>query len=174
MEASAAVTPAAEALAALRLGAEDETDPPRGASAGERDGTSQCAGAPAAAEPALAPAAVAPGVVRTGAARAAAALTVESVLQLLDTPAEPRFDELTELLCTLCEGDAAFVTLVDCKGKRLFFKSAHLSPAAQGRLNKDDVPLLADIPCFCEHATATCAPLTVLNAVADEVRRCAL
>jgi signal transduction histidine kinase/CheY-like chemotaxis protein len=149
---ASAVAPA-DALAALRVApASEEPDVPRGTSLEEEELGTCC-------------------LVRTAAARAASSLSAESVLSLLDTPAEPRFDELTELVCTLCGGDAAFVSLVDAVGKRIFFKSAFLGPAAQGRLGPGDLPLFADVPCFCEHTATTCAPLTVLNAATDEAWR---
>jgi hypothetical protein len=81
---------------------------------------------------------------------------------LLDTPAEQRFDDLTALARSMCGGDAAFISLVDRRRRRLFFKSAQLlGAAAQERLVGSELPLPDGLPSFCERTTATCAPLTV-------------
>jgi hypothetical protein len=58
--------------------------------------------------------------VRAGHLTNASAEEMLNTFGLLDTPAEQRFDDLTALARSMCGGDAAFITLVDRRRRRLF------------------------------------------------------
>jgi signal transduction histidine kinase/ActR/RegA family two-component response regulator len=74
---------------------------------------------------------------------------------VLDTPAEPAFDDLTQLACRLCEVPIALVSLVD--HDRQWFKSCV-------GLDARETPRAV---AFCAHAIQREAPLIITDARAD-------
>jgi len=76
-------------------------------------------------------------------------------LNILDTPREPRFDRITELVADVFDVPMVFLTLVD--GDRQWFKSTH-------GINIDATPRG---PGFCAHAMLEPQPMVVPNAAMD-------
>lgn len=76
--------------------------------------------------------------------------------QILDTPAEQSFDNLTHLAAALFDAPTALVSLVDAD--RQWFKSAH-------GIDASETPRCIS---FCGHAILDHSPLTVLDAALDE------
>lgn len=76
-------------------------------------------------------------------------------LKILDTPREPRFDRLTELVADVFEVPMVFLTLVD--GDRQWFKSTY-------GINVETTP--RDVG-FCAHAMLEPAPMAVRDATED-------
>lgn len=76
-------------------------------------------------------------------------------LNILDTPREPRFDRITELVADVFDVPMVFLTLVD--GDRQWFKSTY-------GINVDATP--RDVG-FCAHAMLEPHPMVVPNATKD-------
>lgn len=76
-------------------------------------------------------------------------------LNILDTPREPRFDRITELVADVFNVPMVFVTLVD--GERQWFKSTY-------GINVDATPRAVG---FCAHAMLEPQPMVVPNASQD-------
>jgi GAF domain-containing protein len=76
-------------------------------------------------------------------------------LDVLDTPREPRFDRITELVADIFGVPMVFITLVD--GDRQWFKSIY-------GINVDATP--RDVG-FCAHAILEPRPMVVPNATKD-------
>jgi GAF domain-containing protein len=76
-------------------------------------------------------------------------------LNILDTPREPRFDNMTELVAEIFEVPMVFLTLVD--RDRQWYKSTY-------GINVESTP--RDIG-FCAHAIVECEAMVVPNAAED-------
>ncbi len=76
--------------------------------------------------------------------------------QILDTPPEARIDDIVREAAAYCDSPVAAFSIAD--KERLWFKS----------IIGMSVSELSRAETFCAHAVATCAPLVVEDALADE------
>ncbi len=85
-------------------------------------------------------------------------LTALRRADLLDTPPEEAFDQLTGLAARLLDAPIAFVSLVD--KDRQFFKSC-IGPVPEPTLSQRQTPLSHS---FCQYAVASQEPLLIEDA----------